>query len=195
LPSVLWTLPVAVAVFGIVFAWRPANFWLLMAAGTALLAALALALRGDFLLGEGIRPGDLLLGAGSAALLYGVFYAGRFLVPRSQVGAVYDIRAHAPAGVIAALLLLVIGPAEEIYWRGLVQHALAAVLPGWPAVVAAASVYAAVHLVARNPTLVLAALVGGLYWGGLYLLAGRIFPVVVSHALWDVSVLLLFPLR
>lgn len=185
----------ALAVFWVVFAWQPANFWLLMATGTGLLGALALALRGDFVFGAGVRAGDLVLGLVSAAVLYGVFYAGRRLVPRRQVGAVYDIRAHAPAGLIAVLLLLVIGPGEEIFWRGLVQHAIAAQLPGWPAVLLAALIYAAVHLVGRNPTLVLAAFVGGLFWGAIYLHTGRIFPVIVSHALWDVSVLLLFPLK
>lgn len=194
LPTLAAVLALSLVVFWVIFAWQPVNFWLLMAAGTALLATLSLVLRGDFVLREGVRSGDLALGLVSAAVLYGVFYAGRLVVPRSQVGAVYDIRAHAPSAVIAPLLLLVIGPGEEIFWRGLVQHSLAGFLPGWPAVVVAALIYAAIHLVARNPTLVLAALVGGLFWGGLYLVTGRIFPVIVSHAVWDFVVLLALPL-
>jgi membrane protease YdiL (CAAX protease family) len=193
--------PVALALWWVIFAWQPANFWLLMAGGTASLGLLALSLRGPFPLREGLRQGDFALGLGSAAALYAVFWVGdaaiRALVPAAarQVGSVYGVAAQAPWPLIALLLVAVIGPGEELFWRGLVLAGLRERLPAWTAVAVAAVLYAAVHVVSRNPMLVLAALVGGLWWGGMYVRVGRIAPVIVSHVLWDLAVLLFFPLR
>jgi membrane protease YdiL (CAAX protease family) len=46
-----------------------------------------------------------------------------------------------------------------------------------------------------QPLLVLAALVAGGFWGFLYLRTGRIAPVAVSHAAWDLLVFLVLPFR
>jgi len=51
-----------------------------------------------------------------------------------------------------------------------------------------------VHLTTGNPLLIGAALVAGLFWGGLYLWQGSILTIVVSHTLWDILVFLIFPL-
>jgi membrane protease YdiL (CAAX protease family) len=190
-------LPYAVAAvaFWVIFSLKPlGNFWAMMAPGTALLALIALLIRGAGLFSPGFSPSDFALGVASAAILYGVFWAGRFVVPAHQVGAVYEIRRDASPWVVGLLLLLVIGPSEEIFWRGLIQHGLYAWLPGWWAVVVASLAYCAVHIPSRNPVLLLASLVGGLFWGGLYLSVGHIAPVIVSHAVWDLTVLLLLPL-
>ena len=71
-------------------------------------------------------------------------------------------------------MLLVIGSAEALYWRGLVQHGLQAFLPWWAAVVLGAVAHTAMHVVAKNPVLLPAALVGRVYWGALYPLGGSL---------------------
>lgn len=187
----------AAVLWWVIFARKPGNFWLLMGAGTAILGGFALAG------GAGRTWGRLdarawLVGAASAVLFYLIFWAGnaaiRAIIPASgkRVDSVYGISAEAHPWLIGALLLAVIGPGEELFWRGFVQHSLP--LPAWAALVVASLIYAAVHVVSRNPMLVLAALVGGLGWGALFLLTGQLAPVVVSHALWDVAVLLVLPL-
>jgi len=199
--ALLWAIPVAAAVWIVIFAWRPANFWLLMAAGTGGLGGLALCLRGAFPIEEGVRARDLGTGAAAAVALYGVFTLGRALAGRvlpsapGQISDVYALRAQAPWPVIALLLILVIGPGEELFWRGLVQWGLVRRLGpglGWGL---ATAIYGGVHVAAANPILMLAALVAGGFWGLLYLRIGRIAPLIVSHVLWDLTVFLVLPFR
>ncbi|MGI0130601.1 MAG: hypothetical protein ACREEC_10710, partial [Thermoplasmata archaeon] len=78
--TLAWAIPAAALVWIVIFAWRPANFWGLMAAGVGGLGILALRIRGAFPIGEGIRASDLVTGAASAAVLYGVFALGRVVV-------------------------------------------------------------------------------------------------------------------
>ncbi|HKV45656.1 MAG TPA: type II CAAX endopeptidase family protein [bacterium] len=199
--AIAWAIPVAALVWVVIFAWRPANFWALMAVGVGGLGCLALRIRGGFPIVEGIRAGDLGTGAASAAVLYGVFLLGRAVVGRlvplapQEITSVYALRSQAPAWVIAILLLLVIGPGEELFWRGVVQWGLVRRLGpgvGWAA---ATAIYGAVHLAAGNPMLIVAALVAGGFWGLLYLRIGRIAPLVVSHVVWDLLVFLVLPFR
>lgn len=187
--------------WAVIFAWQPANFWALMTVGVGGLGALAVRIRGRFPLREGARWSDLLIGAAAGIFLYAVFAVGRALADRvlpfaaSQVSAVYALRMQAPAWVIAPVLALVIGPGEELFWRGLVQWGLVQRLGvgrGWGA---AAILYGLVHLVAANAMLVIAATVAGAFWGALYIRIGRIAPVVVSHILWDLTVFLIFPFQ
>ena len=199
--ALTWAIPLAVAVWIVIFAWRPANFWLLMAAGTGGLGGLALCLRGVFPIEEGVGAQDLGIGAAAAAALYGVCALGRAIAGRllpsapGQISDVYALRAQAPWPVIALLLILVVGPGEEVFWRGLVQWGLVRRFGpglGWGA---ATAIYGGVHAAAANPMLILAALVAGGFWGLLYLRIGRIAPLIVSHVLWDLAVFLLLPFR
>ena len=93
------------------------------------------------------------------------------------------------------LLLFLIGPAEEIFWRGYVQKSLSEKLGKNAGVVVATLVYAGVHIPSWNFMLVMAALTAGAVWGLVY----RFWPekfgaVLVSHALWDAAVFVWFPL-
>jgi len=199
--AALAAIPLGAAVWVVIFAWRPANFWLLMALGTGGLGALALGVRGVFPLQEGVHVRDLAMGLAATAVLYAVFAVGKVLAglvlpsAGAQIGAVYLLRAQAPAWVIAILLMLVIGPGEELFWRGLVQWGLVrrwGPALGWTA---ATLTYGLVHLAAANVLLVVAALVAGAFWGLLYLRIGRIAPLVISHVVWDLTVFLLLPLQ
>ena len=197
----LASLPLAVLLWGVAFSWRPVNFWLLLAVAVALLTAIALAVRGTALWRERLRTSDVAVGGVSAAVLWGVFWVGDRLATAlfpfapQQVAAVYALRDVANPWVIGALLVLLIGPGEEVYWRGLVQWALArryGPLRGWLLGTAA---FAGAHLVSLNPMVVLAATVAGASWGWLYFRFGRLWPCVLSHLLWDLAIFLLFPVR
>jgi hypothetical protein len=73
---------------------------------------------------------NVLLGVTSAIVLYGIFWLGHtvllLLAPESRdaIAAVYQRRQEAPPWLLALLLGLWIGPAEEIFWRGVLQRAL-----------------------------------------------------------------------
>lgn len=175
-------------------------FWPVMTAATGVLAGLAIwfqrqRLRELFT----FRPIWLLVGAASAAVLYGVFVAGRFMSERlfdfakPEISDVYTIGESAPAWVIAVLLVLWIGPAEEIFWRGFIQDRLMTAWGRWPGFILAAGLYTAVHVWAFNGMLLVAALVCGVFWGWMMMRFKSLWPGLISHALWDVTIFVLLP--
>lgn len=184
----------------------PLDFWWAMGLVVAVLVVSAIAADSGYaaLLREDIRTRLFLkiaLGVLSAAALYGVFYLGNGLVRRflpmggEGIGAVYALRSGAQALRIGLLLLLVIGPGEELFWRGYLQRTWQKKLGNASALPLAVAVYTAVHVASGNPVLVLAAAACGLFWGVLYQRSGSVLLVAISHTVWDIAVFLLFPLN
>ena len=200
LSPALLTLPLAALLWLLVFEWRPLPFFPLMAMATGALAVVAIALQGPVLLRQGIQPGDVLLGVGSALALWVVFWAGgqvaEAILPFASDGVdeVYDFKSGQSLVLVAALHALVISPAEEVYWRGLVQSTFQGRWGVWLGWLAGTAAYAGVHLITGNLMLVIAAAVAGGAWGALYAWQGRLMPVVVSHVVWGVLVFLVLPL-
>jgi membrane protease YdiL (CAAX protease family) len=148
---------------------------------------------------ERARGRDVMSGLASAATLYGIFRLGDRLARRimpsgdREIGAIYDLRTAAPRPAIAAALATLIGPGEELFWRGLVQRNLQqrlGPLRGW---LVASSIYGAIHLVSLNLTLTAAATTAGLFWGGIYARDRRLAPLVISHITWDIWIFLIAP--
>lgn len=178
------------------------SFWLMMSLSAAVLSCLS------FLLGGGWRRmfpswkmSDIAAGVLTAVALWAVFWLGDrvssllFDFARPQVEAIYGIRSGASPWLLSALMLFLIGPAEEIFWRGYVQRTLSSRFGRNAGFAVATLLYAAVHIPSFNFMLVMAALVAGAAWGALY----RFFPsrlpaIVISHALWDAAVFIWFPI-
>jgi membrane protease YdiL (CAAX protease family) len=141
----------------------------------------------------------IILGAISAAALYLVFLLGGTLaeqmLPRAgyDIGRVYALKAGVSSGRILLSLILVIGPGEEVFWRGFLQNRLQSVLGGRGSWLATSALYAAAHIGSGNLFLVLAAAAGGLFWGYLYLRFRSILANALSHTLWDVAIFLILP--
>ncbi|MCQ2095867.1 MAG: CPBP family intramembrane metalloprotease [Bacteroidaceae bacterium] len=179
------------------------NFWYTMTFSGAILIVLSLfltqcgslpALRG----GEMLRT--FILGLLIASVLWMVFFIGdkvsqlMFTFARPQVDGIYDMKADASPVYIAFALLLVIGPAEEIFWRGYIQRELQARLGDNNGFVVATLAYTMIHIWSFNFMLIMAALVCGICWGGLYRLRPQWLPaLIVSHALWDTAAFVVFP--
>jgi NADH dehydrogenase len=140
-------------------------------------------------------------GAGAGLLAAGVLYAAGALVAapllavpavREQVAALYSWRAAAPPGWTAPLLLwIVLG--EEVVWRAAVTLPLAARLGAVRGVLLAGLGFAAAHLSLGVPLLLVVALGAGAFWSALVVRARGAVPALVSHLLWDVMVLFLWP--
>ena len=145
-----------------------------------LLAVVAIVLQGPLLLRQGVQARDLLLGIVSALALWVVFWAGGHLadavLPFAAVGVdeVYDFKSDQSLVLVAALHALVISPAEEVYWRGLVQSTFQGRWGVWRGWLAGTAAYAGVHLLTGNLMLVIAAAVAGGAWGALYAWQGRL---------------------
>ena len=142
---------------------------------------------------------DVGLGLASAAGLYVVFQVGdriaRVIMPKgaSEIDAIYALRRLGKKEAIAARLIAIIGPAEELYWRGVVQHRLMELLGKPLGAVLGTAAYGGAHLVTGNFTLIGAAAVAGGYWGALYALGVPTGALIVSHAAWDVFIFLIAP--
>lgn len=195
----LATLPVAALLFANSFVYSRTEFWVALASGVLILAMFAALLRGTALYQEKPNSADVALGVGTFAALYAVFWVGdkliRFVRPASagEISAIYELRQQLPVLLIAVLLVFVIAPGEELYWRGLVNWALSARFGDGAAIIFGTAVYGAVHLVAQNVTIVLAAFVAGLVWSILYALRRRLFPVILSHVLFDLFLFVVAP--
>ena len=201
LVSVAVTLPLAFALWYAIFALHEGNFWLKIALSALLLAVISLwamgAVREQLLT---IQKRHLGLGIASAVFLYAIFWLGKFILTSLYPGApteiesVYARREALLPWLIAPLLLLVTGPAEEIYWRGLLQRVLVQRIGPMSGLLLATACYALVHVWTLNTALVLAAFTAGLIWGWLYLVERSLVPVIISHAIWSVTIFVLLPL-
>ena len=182
----------------LIFRGPKSQFWPRMTLGAGILGLYALAVEPE-LRRERPRPRDVAVGLASAAALYGVFQAGdrvaRRIMPvgEREIAAIYELRRLAPAPAIATALALVIGPSEELFWRGLVQRSLQRRLGRIAAAALTSIVYGGVHLVSENLTLTGAAGVAGAFWGALYVREQRLPALVVSHVAWDVWIFLIAP--
>jgi membrane protease YdiL (CAAX protease family) len=195
------------ALFVLLFRFQrlgPLDFWWWMALNIALVAGVGFAadrdyparLKLDFKTGLARKAG---LGLASAFVLYGLFAAGRlaalkiFPFAASGIASVYGLKTGAGIARIAILLGLLIGPGEEIVWRGFLQENLGRRLGLAGGFVLTALVYALVHVPSGNTMLVLAAAVCGVFWGLLY--AAWRSPVLnaVSHTVWALVIFLLRP--
>lgn len=138
---------------------------------------------------------------GIGCCLWGVFWLGDkasawlFDFARPQVELIYGMKTGENPWLLSILLLILIGPAEEIFWRGYVQNALSKRWSPNVGFIVTTLVYALVHIWSFNFMLVMAALVVGAIWG----LAYRLYPqklgaLIVSHAVWDVAVFVVFPI-
>jgi uncharacterized protein len=188
----------AYGAFAAVFRGPRPKFWQRMTRTGLGLGALALATEADLRRARP-RPRDVALGIGIAAALYGMFQVGdraaRAVMPNGaeDIGEVYLLRSLRPRGEIAARLAAVIGPAEELYWRGLVQEELTRRLGPARGAAAAAAIYGGAHLATGNPTLVGAAAVAGGAWSALAALGVPMPALVVSHVVWDIWIFLVQP--
>ena len=180
----------AFAAFGLTFRGPRARFWDRMTATGLVLGGLALATDRDARRMR-IGPREIVLGLASAAGLYGIFRVGdtvaREVMPRGgeEIGDIYALRALRPKEELAARLGLVIGPAEELFWRGFVQ--------GRVGYLAATALYGGAHVVTGNATLIGAATVAGAYWGFLRAAGVPFGALVVSHVAWDIWIFLVAP--
>lgn len=135
----------------------------------------------------------------SALFLYMVFYAGNivsrrvFSFAQSGIENVYAFKSGVSPFRIAVLMVLLIGPGEELFWRGFLQRRLQMEQGRWRGFIIATSIYTLVHLASGNAMLILAAGLCGLFWGFLYVQKGSILLNIVSHTVWDVAIFLLFP--
>lgn len=138
------------------------------------------------------------MGFVAAIFLYFVFAAGNYLAQmlpfaKSGIAGVYGLKHGISSARIAFLMVLVIGPGEEILWRGYFQRVFGIAYGPFIGMVIATFFYTAMHIASMNIMLIAAAGICGVFWGLLYLKYRSVLLNVVSHTAWDIAVFLLFP--
>jgi len=182
----------------------PFDFWWWMSSNLLVLLAICFLVDLDYLtlLKKDLDEGPIRktgIGLLSAALLYLLFFIGNYLSRRwfnfagSGIEGVYGFRGDAAGFRIALLMLLLIGPGEELFWRGFLQRKLSTKAGKWTGFILVLLLYTGVHIFTGNIMLILAALICGLFWGWIYLKYNSMVINVVSHTVWDIVVFLLLP--
>ncbi|MDR2906796.1 MAG: CPBP family intramembrane metalloprotease [Bacteroidales bacterium] len=190
---------VAAALWAFMFSSKTADivpFWYAMLGATGILILLSF----RHIKWEKPLPKDVCLGIVSAIVLWGIFWVGNYFSTRwfgfaaQNIQSIYNIKSDFNPLFLSLILLFWIGPAEEIFWRGFLQRQWSEKLGANLGFVLTAVLYAGVHIVSLNFMLVMAALVCGIFWGLIYKYTNRLWPVIISHALWDCAVFLWFPI-
>lgn len=135
---------------------------------------------------------------GPAALLWGVAATAPLLVALAWMLAARSGPAHRLVSFVLeelgalvaglsiselALLAALAGISEEVLFRGVVQVALAGVLPEAGALATASVLFGLVHFATKAYAML--AGVMGLYLGALFLAQGSLVAPIITHALYD----------
>ena len=180
------------------------DFWYWMSTNLIIMISLSLFLDKDYLhfLNNDFRSGTLkkiFWGIVSAVVLYFVFYFGniitRYLFDFAGQGIeqVYGFKGSAAPIRIVLLMLVIIGPGEEIFWRGVLQRNLEKRMGKWSGFIIGTLIYTGVHIFTGNVMLIVAALVAGLFWGYMFMRYKSMLMNVVSHTIWDIFVFIIIP--
>ncbi|MCF8224942.1 MAG: CPBP family intramembrane metalloprotease [Bacteroidales bacterium] len=181
------------------------DFWWWMSSNLLVFISLSTFLYKDYLPGilDDLRERlwyKLFLGISSAVVLYLVFYAGNFFSSLmfenagNKIQEIYRFKGDASSFRILLLMLLVIGPGEELFWRGFVQEQLMKRHSPFGGFVFATVLYALVHVVTGNFMLIVAALVAGIFWGWMYMRYRSVTANIISHVIWDITIFILLPI-
>lgn len=179
------------------------NFWVKISISAAILALISyFVMGGERAQNFEFKQRHIWLGVGSAVILYGFFALGDFVLRSlfpgfapAEIDNVYARREGTDAIWIALLLLFVTSPSEEIFWRGFLQRVLVRKIGPMAGLFLATAIYALVHIWTLNLSLMLAAFTAGLVWGWIYLSERTLVPVIISHALWTVTIFIIIPLH
>ncbi len=188
----------AFGLFALTFRGPRKRFWDRMTGTGLILGSLAVVSQPE-LRKTRIGLKDILLGAGSAAALYGIFHMGdrisRKVVPNGgkQIEDIYSLKRIRPRKELMTRLGLVIGPAEELFWRGFLQKGLMEQFGRVWGTLLGTAAYGGAHIVSGNFTLIGAATIAGGFWGGLYGLGVPLGALIVSHIIWDNVIFLIAP--
>lgn len=190
---------VAAVLLFVTFFLHPVSFWLDILVTVAVLVFLALAWSDIKISRAEINIRSLFVGLVGGAILYLFCLGGNFVLEiiwphmHDYVGELYDLAYSVPLWLVL-ILLLVLVPGEEIFWRGFVQRTLKAYFGSNIGIVLAVAIYTLVHIWALNPLLILAAAVGGTFWGVLYNWQNNLFVPILAHLTWCVLILAVYPL-
>ncbi|WP_019153006.1 CPBP family intramembrane glutamic endopeptidase [Robertmurraya massiliosenegalensis] len=142
----------------------------------------------------------LSLGSLSGVILFACFLLGSLLIDlvnlpfAKEISRLYN-RLSPTVLWHYIVLMLVIIPGEEIFWRGFIQKRIQKAANVTTAVIASSLLYASVHFYSGSFMLPFAALITGVFWGYLYAWKKSLPLVIVSHLIFDLFLFVIYPLN
>lgn len=192
----LLTLPLPFILWFITFIEPPFGFWPTLALSTGILLVVSMHRIRKIKFQPTMR--GFVIGVALGVALFALFYFGAQIansipgVP-SQVSAVYSFRENFPLWAIAGLLLFPIGSGEATYWQGFILQHLDKRLKPRAAAVLTSFLYMIIHLPTFNPSLMVVAFIVGLAWSFTFNKFGKnLFPIMISHIIFDELAFVLF---
>jgi uncharacterized protein len=177
------------------------NFWYSMCFSAAMLTVLSLYFgKSDLKTIYKFEFRWIWIGLLAASALYLIFWLGDYLsriifsFASAQIGGIYKIRTQGEKLFIGLSLLFLIGPAEEIFWRGFAQYKLMKRFGDFKGFIITTIIYALIHIWSFNFILIMAALICGIFWGWLFKRYKNTIPCIISHAVWDAIIFIVIPL-
>ena len=190
----VWIL--AVLLIGISFILNE-SFWVLFPISMAILIIIAHKSKQSYV-NNRICISQYLIGILSGVLLYSIFLIAYILIKHTFpmfLPAVHDLYIIVgPKVWWHFVLLLLIIPGEELFWRGYIQRRVIQMYKRPIGIFVATALYAVAHISSGNAMLVLAALFSGIVWGALYEWKKSITVVILSHFTFNLFLLILYPL-
>lgn len=132
--------------------------------------------------------------------LYGLFWFGTLLIDllnlpfASQISLLYS-KFSPQIFWHYLVLVIIIAPGEEIFWRGFIQKRLHKYFSLKKSIVFSVLLYASVHFYSGHAILVLAAIIAGFAWSALYAWKKSLPLVIISHIVFDLLLFVFLPLR
>ncbi|MGE6258543.1 CPBP family intramembrane glutamic endopeptidase [Heyndrickxia sporothermodurans] len=93
------------------------------------------------------------------------------------------------------VLVFIMVPGEEIFWRGFIQKRLMRHITGWSPVLITAFLNASVYIYFENIMLMFAAFFSAFIWGTIYLNSKSLPLLIISHLTFDLLLIIVLPLH
>jgi membrane protease YdiL (CAAX protease family) len=175
-----------------------AGVWQLMPVVLGAMGIAAVAARPPVVAGEAGAMRAVVIGLVSGLALYAgtrmfVWLAVRWPPFRADVVEQYGQARDVSLATSLVLSLVVMVPAEELFWRGLTQTRLADPFDPWVGALVAWLGYIVANTASRSLPIVAGAVVGGALWSGLAWWSGGVLAGLASHILWTGLMLTLPP--
>lgn len=179
------------------FYWQPVSFWIIFS--FALFILIGFSIGFGSINSRKVTLGHLLLALGSGVGLYALFALGKYLIDLlhlpflTKLNTLYALVQPIEWWHFLMLFVIVI-PGEELFWRGFVFQKLRFWMKPTHAIFISTVLYGAAHIYAGTLLLLLAALVAGPVWAYLYYRTKNITIPILSHTIFNLLLLVLFPL-
>lgn len=173
-------------------------FWIMFTISFFLLAVMAI--RYGKFDNKNISALSLLIAIISGILMYGLFFIGKmgstifFPNQLADVANLY-MKVQPQLSWHYVALFLIIIPGEELFWRGYIQRNIETKFENKLLVIVISSLlYTSANIYTFNPLFLLSTFAGGVVWGTLYMCKRNIILTIISHLVFNLFFLVLFPL-